>query len=86
MALPKFTYAQQQAEGGERRRWFDVPLGSLPPVFYLPLYSPISVKLAEPSADAVRIRVARYERVPRGCWPDKMNNLNVYEYKGDEFR
>lgn len=86
MNVPCFTYEERMATSGIRRRWFDVPHNSLPPIFYLPLYEKLSIELSEITSETVKIRVARYERVPKGCYPDRENNLDVYEYKGDEFR
>ena len=85
MRFPSLTYEEQMAEGGVRRKWFDVPRDSLPPVFYLPLYAPLSADVAEETFESIKIRVARYERVPKGTYPDKMGQWDVYEYKGDEF-
>lgn len=86
MRFPHFTYEEKMAENGVRRKWFDVPRDSLPPIFYLPLYAPLSIELVDISPESVRLKVARYERVPKGTYPDRMNQWDVYEYKGDEFR
>ena len=89
--LPKFTYEEQLADSGVRRKWFDVEHDSLPLVFYLPLRQsltlvpkefPYRLKYQFP----ILIKVARYERVGRRCFPFSAKGEDVYEYKGDEVR
>lgn len=91
MGLPLFTYVERMATGGVRRKWFDVEHNSIPPVFYLPLRQPLTLVPDEfpyhlKYQFPVRIRVARYERVGRQHFPYAARGMDVYEYKGDEFR
>ena len=84
MELLNFTDEEQLANSGVRRKWLRVPKDTLPPVFYLPLVEELSIKGIEIIGDKpVRIRVARYERLPLG----RQRGLgDEYKYTGDTFR
>ena len=89
--MVRFTYEEKLADGGVRRKWFDVEHDSLPPVFYLPLHESLTLvpqgyphllKYQFP----VMIKVARYERVGRRPFPFASKGMDIYKYKGDELR
>ena len=86
MSIPVFTEAERQANSNIRRKWVDVEHDSLPLIFYLPLYQPLSACTSAISSTPIQIRVARYERVSHNRHPYAAAGEDVYEYKGDEYR
>lgn len=79
------------AEGGVRRKWFDVEHNSIPLVFYLPLRQRLTLVPNEwphllKYQFPVRIKVAKYERVGIRIFPYAAKGMDVYEYKGGESR
>ena len=85
MKLPVvFTDEERQANSNVRRKWFDVEEDSLPEVFYLPLYQPMSASTSAIYSTPIQVRVARYERIH--SYPYAAPGQNVYAYKGDEYK